>query len=273
MALLADTEDPPEETSAAPRRPAAGYKPVGAVISGLAVLRYLAQAPGPAPLSRITRDLKLNPSTCLNILRTLSNEDYVAFDVQSKLYSMGLGVLELVGGALTQGGDIRAIRGLTDVISSTELVTVTLWRRIRRDRKVLVLESLPTGNMSIKMNVGQRLPLLIGAAGRAMAAFSGLTEAELSEQFLQLRQERRITFRDFMTEVEAARQRGWAVDDGHYTAGASSVAVPVLDATGEAMFAFTCTMFSAQFTLERAAALAGDLARPVALLASALPYI
>jgi DNA-binding IclR family transcriptional regulator len=256
----------------APRPGMLSYKPVGAILSGLAVLRYMASARGPLPLSRITRDLDLNPSTCLNILRTLANENYLIFEPQSKLYSMGLGVLELVSGALAQGGDMRAVRAATDLIAGTEGVTVTLWRRLQRDRMILVLESLPAG-MSIKMNVGQRLPLLVGAAGRLMAAHSMLTEEELSEQYRAIRLGHRQTFREFMAEAETAKERGWATDEGHYTVGASSVAVPVLNERGEAVYAFTATMFSAQYSQERAAQLAEELVRPAALLSSALPYM
>jgi DNA-binding IclR family transcriptional regulator len=249
------------------------YKPVGALLAGLSVLRYIAAAPSPLPLSQITRDLKLNPSTCLNILRTLTQEGYLIIDPHSKLYSMGLGVLELLGGALAQGGDFRAIRSITDSIALSERVTVTLWRRVKRDRKILVLESLPVGEMSIKMAVGQRLPLLVGAAGYLWAAYSNLTEEELSDQFRQIRLERRPTFRDFMDEAQRSKQRGWAVDDGQYTAGTTSVSVPVLDEKGEAVFAFTATMFSMQFKPERAETLAREMARPAALLSSALSYL
>jgi DNA-binding IclR family transcriptional regulator len=249
------------------------YKPVGALLASLSVLRYISAAARPVPLSQITRDLGLNPSTCLNILRTLAEQNYVILDPNSKLYSMGLGVLELVAGAVAQGGDMRAIRALTDLIASSEGVTVTLWKRVQRDRIMLVLESLPPGNMSIKMNVGQRLPLVIGAAGRLMAAYSSMTESEINEQFQAVRLERRQAFREFMKEVEEARDRQWAVDEGHFTQGAASVAVPVLDDKGEAVFAFTATMFTQQYSAERAEALAVELARPAALLASAMPFL
>lgn len=259
--------------SAGPGPGMLSYKPVGALLAGLTVLRYMAAATSPLPLSQITRDLKLNPSTCLNILRTLSQEGYLIFDPQSKLYAMGIGVLELIGGALARGGDMRAVRAVTDLLSSAEGVTVTLWRRVQRDRMMLVLESLPPGNMSIKMNVGQRLPLLVGAAGRLMAAHSNLSEAELNEQFQQIRRERSLSFRHFMIEARAAGERGWSLDEGNYAVGTTSIAVPVLNENGEAVFAVTATMFSAQFTPDRAEVLAAELARPASLLASALPYL
>lgn len=249
------------------------YKPVGALLAGLSVLRYIAASPTPLPLAQIARDLKLNPSTCLNILRTLSQEGYLTIDYNSKLYSMGLGVLELVGGALALGGDLRPIRAITDVIAIEEHVTVTLWRRVKSDRKILVLESLPVDGISIKMGVGQRLPLLVGAAGKLWAGNSGLTEADLKAQFKELRLERRPPFKEFIAEAEAAIAQGWALDEGDYTLGATSVSVPVVDDKGHLIFAFTATMFSQQFNRDRIEPIVAKLRRPASLLSSALSYL
>lgn len=263
-----------EKTDEIPREsPRLSYKPVGAVLAGLSILRYLATAPSPAPLSRITRDLKLNPSTCLNILRTLAAENYVLFDPRSKLYSLGLGVLELLGGAVAQGRDLRAIKAITDGISAAESVTITLWRRVSRDRIMLVLESLPAETITIRMNIGQRLPLLVGAAGRLMAAFSHLSEAELAEQYERVRMDRPMPFAKFMDEVRAAREARVAHDVGRYTMGTATIAVPVLDDNDQAAFAFSATMFAEQFSTRRIDDLAEQLRRPAALLAAAVPYL
>jgi len=252
---------------------ATGAKPVGAVLAGLTVLRHLAQAPTPMPLSRIARDLSLNPSTCLNILRTLAQENYVSVDPHAKLYSIGLGVLELASGALSRGGDLSGVRAVMDAISQAEGATITLWRRLSIDRMLLVLESLPTANVGIKMNIGQRLPLMIGAAGRIMAAHAQLPEEETRRQFDQLRMDEPIGYADFMAQAREAAERGWAIDDGNYSLGTASVAVPVLDRSGKAVFALSATVFSARFSLEWAERLAGLLAKPAALLTSIQPYL
>ncbi len=249
------------------------YKPVGALQAGIAVLRYVSSASGSLPLSRIARDVKLNPSTCLNILRTLVQEGYILFDPDTKHYSIGVGVLELMSGALAHAGDMRDVRAAMEVISNIENVTVTLWRRIKRDRKMLVMETLPPGNMSIKMKPGQRLPLLAGASGCVMAAYTHLSEEELSQQYQQVRMEKRPSFREFMQQAEDVRRNGYAVDNENYTIGATSVAVPVLDGQGEAALVLSATLFSAYFTPERAAVLADELRRPASLLTASQPYL
>ena len=49
-------------------------KVVGALASGLAVVRYLSIAATPVGVSRIARDLGLNSSTCFNLLRRSPHE-------------------------------------------------------------------------------------------------------------------------------------------------------------------------------------------------------
>lgn len=262
----------PAHDAPAPTR-GSNFKPVGAVVAGLAVLRYLAASPTPTPLSRITRDVGLNPSTCLNILRTLTQENYVSFDPNSKLYAMGLGALELVSGVLAHGGDLSSVRMLMDDISREEGATVTLWRRISDRRIMLMLESLPAGNVSIKMNIGQRLPLLIGAAGRLMAGYTKMSDAELRQQFKSLRLDHPMTFKEFQSEVSEAVERGYAIDESHFFAGTSSVAVPVLNSNDEATFALTATVFAGRFSDSWAAHMAQRLTRPAELLATAQPYL
>ena len=61
-------------------------KPVGALISGLAVVRYLSTAAAPVGVSRIARDLGLNSSTCFNLLKTLVHERLATFDEATKTY-------------------------------------------------------------------------------------------------------------------------------------------------------------------------------------------
>ncbi|MDH3279748.1 MAG: helix-turn-helix domain-containing protein, partial [Gammaproteobacteria bacterium] len=50
---------------------AGSEKTVGALVSGLKVIRYLVQARSPVGVSQVARDIQISPSTCFNLLRTL----------------------------------------------------------------------------------------------------------------------------------------------------------------------------------------------------------
>ena len=85
-------------------------KLVGALASGLAIVRYLAVARAPVGASRIARHLELNSSTCHNLLKTLVHERLVVFDESNQTYCVGLGVVELAKGALEAASYVRLVQ-------------------------------------------------------------------------------------------------------------------------------------------------------------------
>ena len=249
---------PPSRAERTSGTPASG-KVVPAVASAIRILRYLSTAPEPAGVSRIARDLKLNPSTCFNILRTLAAEDFVSFDPVGKTYVISWGVMDLAHGATALRGDINTIRPLMERIAHDHGVTVTLWQPISANRKVLILSAHSRSAMRIQMAMGQRLPLLIGATGRVIAAFSKLARAELRKRFEEIRWDRPLSFEQFMAQAREAAKSGWATDEGNFATGTVSIAVPVLNDDGIAVMAATATMFTGQYDSERAAAVVADL--------------
>ena len=270
--MVADVDKSEASASSATGGQTRGYKPVGALLSGIRIMRYLANAKTPLPLTVITKDLGLNPSTCLSLLRTLVKEGYVVLEQSTKLYSMGLGVFELCAGAIEQGADIRALRSRLGDVCEAFNVSITLWRKMSENRKVLSMEVLPPGGMRIKMEVGQRLPLLVGASGRLMAAFSGQSKAQLKKAFAEVRADHPKTFQSFWEDVREAKKRGWAIDDQNYVSGVCSVSVPVLAPGGALEYAITATMFSTRFTSETAEALVPELIKSAELLTATLRF-
>src|SRR5690606_8616565 len=113
-------------------------KLVGALAAGLKVLRYLSQATSPVGVTRIARDLNLNPSTCYNLLKTLVQEGLVNFDEESKTYTVALGLVELAKGVLEEASYVRLIHPVLEEVARRHNVTATLWQRTRNERVVLV---------------------------------------------------------------------------------------------------------------------------------------
>lgn len=232
---------------------------MGAVASAIKIMRYLSAAPDPVGVTRIAKDLKLNPSTCFNILRTLAAEDFVYFDPLNKSYVISWGVMDLARGVTALHGDISNIRPHMDRIAQDHGVTVTLWQQISNNRKVLILGAVTRNAMRIQMAVGQRLPIFIGATGRVLAAHSGLSLIEMRKRFDEIRWDQPITFEEFARQVDEARRNGWALDDGNFAAGTCSLAVPIPNDSGSTMLAVTATMFSGQYDKSRAMAVIDDL--------------
>lgn len=254
---LADELDHTDDQGLSVRLPTG--KLVGAVASAIKILRYLSVAPEPVGVTRIAKDLKLNPSTCFNILRTLAAEDFVYFEPSGKTYVIGWGVMDLARGATTAHGDISTVRPQMDRIAQEHGVTVTLWQRISPRRKMLILSAVTRNAIRIQMAVGQRLPIFHGATGRVLAAHSGLSREEIRQRFDEIRWDQPISCEEFVAQVEEARRSGWALDDGNFAAGIRSVAVAVVGDNGEANLAVNATMFAGQYDSERAEAVIADL--------------
>src|SRR5271155_4387545 len=66
-----------------------------AISRAAAVLRLLGKSDTPLGVQSIARELGLVPSTCLYVLRALVAEELVAFDPDTKRYSLEAGVLTL----------------------------------------------------------------------------------------------------------------------------------------------------------------------------------
>jgi DNA-binding IclR family transcriptional regulator len=234
-------------------------KLVGALSSGLAVVRYLAGTGTPVGVTRIARDLELNSSTCFNILKTLVHEGLVNFDDGTKTYSIGIGLVELAKGALEQASYVRLMRPHLEAVAAEHRVTATLWQRSREERVVLVDLADNTAAMRVHMSIGQRLPMYIAALGRCMAAYSDLTEAQLRERIAALRWENAPSFEDYYAEVQQVRTRGYAVDSGNYVKGVTTVSAPVVEASGRAVMAISAVGFTAQMNKPAIRQLGDDL--------------
>jgi DNA-binding IclR family transcriptional regulator len=236
-------------------------KMVGALIAGLRVLHYLVRAEAPVGVSQAARDLDISPSTCFNLLRTLVHERFVVFDPVKKTYSIGFGLLELTKGMIDQDQFIKFLRPKLERIASAHRVTGTLWRKLGNDRVVLVDRADAASAVRVHMTVGQRLPMLVGALGRCFAAHSDLQREDVRRQFDQLRWEVPPDFEEFWADVQEARERGYAIDRDHFVRGITTVAAPILDASGAPVMAISAIGFSGQFNNSSLEALAQDLVK------------
>ncbi len=174
-------------------------KLVGALSSGLKILRYLASSSTPIGVTRIAKDLELNASTCFNLLKTLVHERLVTFDESTKTYSIGLGLVELAKGSLEKASYVRMMRPHLQELADRHNITTTLWQRSRDDRVVLVDLAESGSAMRVHMSIGQRLPMYIAALGHCMAAHSGLTPTEIRRKVSELRWDEGPSFETYMS--------------------------------------------------------------------------
>jgi DNA-binding IclR family transcriptional regulator len=245
-------------------------KLVKPVRNAIQILRYLSDAKSSVRAVQVARQLSINNSTCFNILRTLVAEGLVDFDSAGKTYSIGLGMVRMLRNTLIGRQDFSAIRPILRDLAAKYNATATLWRRLGSDRIVLLDVEHDHGPVRIHMSEGQHLPMLLGASGRLVAAFGGLSKSEVRAAYSRARWDQDLSFDTYWQQVQEAAQRGWAVDDGYFSRGVLIVAVPILDAEDSFLYSLSMVMFRGQYNAAAIARIGADLVRVASQVSKAL---
>jgi DNA-binding IclR family transcriptional regulator len=200
-----------------------------AISRAAAVLRLLGKSDTPVGVHHVARELGIVPSTCLHVLRALVTEELVAFDPDTKRYSLDAGVLTLARHWLRRNRFTDLAQPVLDDIGLAHDVTMLGVRIVGIDHMVVVALSQSGPTFQLSTQIGSRFPALISATGRCIAAFGDYPDAELETQFKTLRWDEPPTLSEWKAQVAETRQRGFAIDAGHYISGVTVVSAPVWD--------------------------------------------
>jgi DNA-binding IclR family transcriptional regulator len=241
------------------RREAPPPEKAGSVAATVALLRLLGSSGRPLGVNAIARDLSLAPSSCFKILKQLQRYDFVDFDVLTKCYTLGSGAIELARRALDPTQAFSLVRERLEQVAESGALAIGFWRAIRQSR--LMLAGFVEGStpMRIHMSVGQRVPMLVGAVGRAAAAKLQFSEAKLRTEFAQLRWQAAPDFNAYVAQVHEARRCGYAVDRDNFAAGVTTVAVAIPSADGAVSYGISGIMFSGRCDEPMIAKIGADL--------------
>ena len=220
----------------------ARMREVPSVRRATAMLWHLGRHTEGLSLSRIARDLDVLPSTCLHILRELVAAKLVAHDPDAKLYRLGRGVLTLARQLTHQNRFVQVTQSVLHRLSREFHVGASAQERDGdEDMVVVAAASVLPGDM---VSPGARTPLFTSASGRLMAAFNDFTEAELRQRFARWQEEPSVE--EWLKDVRFARRAGYAVDEGRFRKGITTIAGPVFNLEGYVDRAISVTAVSAQ---------------------------
>lgn len=208
-----------------------------AIARAAAILRLLGKSDRPLGVQAIAKELGLVPSTCLYVLRALTEEELVAFDPDTKRYALQAGVLTLARHWLRRDQFNDLAQPLLDRLAQTFGLTMLGVQAVGLDHMIVVAMSQSGQNFQLSTQVGSRFPALISATGRCIAAFGDYPEPELKARFDTLRWDDPPRFDDWMAQLHQTRAQGFAVDEGQYIAGVTVVSAPVWKAPGRPVHA------------------------------------
>ncbi len=249
---------------------ARGQPMVPSVSHAMSILRMLGRAQEPPGVCAIARDLGLSPSSCFNLVKTLVHEDLVEFNSITKRYSLGLGLTEFARTAGRRSDVVKAAEPLMDALSERHDVTCGLWRLTRGQRLVLVAISESSATTRIHMAIGQRQPRYAGAAGRTVAAAIGASNSELAKELAKIRWQKPMSVELYADDVDMTNARGWALDEGCYISGVTSVGAAVCNEDREPRFCITASMFTGRHNGQAIEQVGSDVRAAAGRLAGAL---
>ncbi|WP_068088988.1 IclR family transcriptional regulator [Novosphingobium rosa] len=237
--------EPPMDATEAP---AASLPKLGVIGQAIAILRFLAANRRPLGVNAIAREVGIAPSSCFKFLKQLCDEDFVLFDAATKCYSLGGGAIMLARRALDPANTFVLIQPMLAQFGAAHGVAVGFWRKIDEKRIVLAGFIEAEHLMRIHMSVGQRLPLYVGAVGRAFAADLGLTAEEIRAELGKVRWEMPPSFEQYREQVERCKADGYAVDQNNFAPGVTTVAVAFTDAERGLGYGISAIRFSGQLS-------------------------
>lgn len=249
-------------------------KVVGAVVGAAKVLRALHQSGKPLNASQVARAADLYRGTAYNILRTLQAEGFVAYDEESRTYSVSLHILEMANGALRKSRVLDLVRPLMYAVAETHKVTVYLSKAVDENASLLLLDWVGAAfRTDAYVTVGRQYPTASGAPGVVVAAFSPTDAKDLRERFERIRWFRKPTLQEFKLRVERAKAEGFSIDAGDMFNGLTQVCVPILSPEFELSLVLIAVGHSHELDEARIQALTRDLLTASSRIGDALPSL
>jgi IclR family acetate operon transcriptional repressor len=197
-----------------------------AINKAFTALRILRASPVPVTVTALAKGVGVAPSSAHAILGHLVSEGAVV-QLQDKRYTLGPALFHL-GASFAAGTPVYRSMWLELGQVANEL-GVTAAVAVPWDDHHLVLNAHAGGPTDIAIPFGGRIPLAASSWGKVYYGWSGEPVPPVIPRYT----ERSVTDRDaLLAEVEEARTRGYAVDEGEYADDVGGVCAPVTSADG-----------------------------------------
>jgi DNA-binding IclR family transcriptional regulator len=186
-------------------------------------------------LGQITEIVKLPMPTAMRLCITLTEYDYLSYDPQTKLYSLGLKLFEL-GSIVFSRFSLRKIASPYLIQLQAKLGKTVFLGILRNDVLVYIdkREDLRHG-IRFASNIGTRRPPYFGMLGQLLMAFlpDGEVNRILRENPLVAITKNSITNEaKFRKRLKSIRKNGFFIDEEEAIDGITGISAPIRDFSG-----------------------------------------
>ena len=214
---------------------------VNALARGLEVLRCF--RPGEVYLTNaeLAKRTAIPKPTISRLTYTLTKLGYLAYSEALGKYQLGAGVLAL-GYRMLSNLDVRQLaRPMMGQLAEHAQASVSLGIRDRLSM-VYIETCRSSANVTLRLDVGARIPLATTAMGKALLCVLPQPERDYLLDHVRLHDEEKWPrikagveqgFRDY-------QERGFCISAGEWQTDVHAVGVPMLGVDGEPVMAFNC---------------------------------
>jgi DNA-binding IclR family transcriptional regulator len=209
--------------------------PKGAVSRALAILKCLVAEKAGTRIQTLASKTGLNISTTHRILQTLVSERMVAFDPDTRCYSIGTECVRLAAGALGEGSLVSRISEIAKV-TAMALGETCAFYKYEPDSQGMMVTVVEHGPNALGYNyeIGDRGPVYAGASGKAILAFlaGNVIDSILKKPLTPLTEATIVDPAQLRQELEKIRRVGYAISKAERAPHGTGFAVPVILKSG-----------------------------------------
>lgn len=215
---------------------------VQSVVKTLSVLEALA-AEGELGLTELAVKVGSHKSTMYRFMCTFCELGYVRRDPETERYSLTLKIFELGTSVYESVSLVKLASPVLARLSASTKETIHL--AVLDDSRLVYLskiESTYALRVSMQSRVGFSAPEYCTGVGKILLAWAdaGRLETYLSTCDFARFTDKTITDRlEFAAELQAIRNRGWALDDEEHECGVRCVAAPIRNRNGAVVAALS----------------------------------
>lgn len=226
-----------QQTSAPLSAKSGSAKPITSTVQSVdravSILEMLAHD-GESGVTKIALELGVHKSTAFRLIASLERRGLVEQNSERGKYRLGVGILRLAGATTARLDVVQEARPLARSLATETGETVNI--AVLSEGAALYLDQIAGGSSLQPHNwVGQRIPLHATSNGRVL--LSGLSDeqiaSEVGQKFRSYTPTTTATLKQLLIEVEAARERGYAIVADELEIGLTAVAAPLRNAHGD----------------------------------------
>ena len=205
---------------------------VQSVDRALTVLHHLARD-GELGITDLATRLGVHKSTAFRLVATLEAHDLVEQNAERGRYRLGVGIVRLAGAAALRLDLVQESRPVCTALAAAVGETVNVVVLSGHDAFYIDQVSGPSA-LQLHYWVGRRIPLHATSNGKVLLAYAPdrLQREFLATSLARFTERTVIDPGQLAAELEAVRQRGYAIAIDELEQGLTAVAAPVTDSQG-----------------------------------------